>query len=42
MKTQQILNESDLNEEISPKNIIKVDNYTNNINNINNRNNRNK
>ena len=38
MNTQQILNESDLNEEISPKNIIKVDNYTNNINNINNRN----
>ena len=39
--TQTILNESDFCEEISPKNTIKVNNYSNNINNINNINNSN-
>ena len=33
--TQKILNESDLSETFSPKNIIKVDNYKNGIDNIN-------
>ena len=39
--TQTILNESDFCEEISPKNTIKVNNFSNNINNINNINNSN-
>ena len=34
--TLKILNESDLCENISPKNTIKVNNFSNNINNINN------
>ena len=34
--THEILNESDLCENISPKNTIKVNNFSNNINNINN------
>ena len=34
--TQTIINESDFCEDISPKNTIKVNNYSNNINNINN------
>ena len=34
--TQTILNESDLCEDISPKNTIKINNFSNNINNINN------
>ena len=37
--TQKILNESELRESISPKNTIKVNNYSNHINNINNINN---
>ena len=36
---RKILNESDLIESVSPKNTIKVNNYSNNINNINNFNN---
>jgi hypothetical protein len=39
--TQTILNESGFCEEISPKNIIKVNNYSSNINNINSINNSN-
>ena len=33
--SQTILNESDLCEDISPKNTIKINNFSNNINNIN-------
>ena len=39
MITRKILNESDFIESFSPKNVIKVNNYSNNINNINNINN---
>ena len=37
--TQTIINESDLCEDISPRNTIKINNYNNNLNNINNINN---